>query len=106
MLAPMAAPLYRQGDVLIGAVDAIPAEARRLRRLVLAAGEATGHRHLLRAAKGVRLLEHRGQLFIDVDAESASVVHPEHATIALPRGKYRVWKQREWLGDAIRDVVD
>lgn len=106
MLGTMPPALYRQGDVLIGAVDAIPAEARRLRRLVLATGDATGQRHVLRGARGVRLLEHRGQLFVDVDAESADVVHPEHGTIVLPRGRYRVWKQREWLGDMLRTVVD
>jgi hypothetical protein len=106
MLGPMPAALYRQGDVLLGAVDAIPVEARRLRRLVLASGDATGQRHVLRAARGVRLLEHRGQLFIDVDADGASVVHPEHGTIELPRGRYRVWRQREWLGGTRREVVD
>lgn len=34
------------------------------------------------------------------------VVHPEHGPIELPRGRYRVWKQREWHGGQIRDVVD
>ena len=102
----MPAPLYRQGDVLIAAVDAIPPEARRIRHGVLAAGDTTGHRHVLERARGVRLLEHEGRLFVDVDAERGVVVHPEHGTIALPRGRYRVWRQREQQGSGVRHVSD
>lgn len=92
--------------MLIGAIAAVPEGAKRLRRLVLATGDATGQRHVLERARGVRLFEHGGQLFVDVDAEQARVVHPEHGPIELPRGRYRVWKQREWHGGQIRDVVD
>lgn len=102
----MPVPLYRQGDVLIAAVDSIPAEARRLKHGILAAGDTTGHRHVLSRARGVRLLAHRGGLFIDVEGELASIVHPEHGTIELPRGRYRVWRQREQQVAGVRTVGD
>jgi hypothetical protein len=41
---------YRQGDILIEHVDQLPADAKpqtRVRRLVVAQGEATGHHHVL-----------------------------------------------------------
>jgi hypothetical protein len=41
---------YRQGDILIEDVDQLPADAKpqtRLRGLVVAQGEATGHHHVL-----------------------------------------------------------
>lgn len=92
-------PLWRQGDVLIETVDAIPEGAARLKRLVLASGEVTGHRHRIedrRSAKLYRLDSgpSRG-LFLEVLHDTADVIHPEHDTITLPRGCYRVWQQRE-----------
>jgi hypothetical protein len=41
---------YRQGDILIEHVDQLPADAKpqtRVRRLVVAQGEATGHHYVL-----------------------------------------------------------
>ena len=33
---------------------------------------------------------------ICVTADSARIIHQEHAPILLPRGTYRVWQQREY----------
>jgi hypothetical protein len=92
-----AAMLYRQGDIFIESVAAIPAQAVKQRDLVLAEGEATGHRHRVDGDSGAAdLYEHAGQLFLSVLTDDATVVHDEHDTIVLPRGKYRVWRQREY----------
>jgi len=80
--------------------------------VVLAEGETTGHRH---AFYGGGVLLYRDdalardlprELYIAhlrVDAEAAELRHEEHATITLPRGLYRVRRQREYDGS---DVID
>jgi hypothetical protein len=41
---------------------------------------------------------------VRVDAETAELRHEEHDTIVLPRGLYRVRRQREFDGDDALDV--
>src|SRR5262249_2128320 len=104
------AAMWRQGDVLIEAVESIPPSARRLKRPILASGDSTGQRHQLKDRRTGRLLaggEGRAtQLFLDVTADAASIVHPEHGPIVLPRGSYRVWRQREFADREVRFVAD
>jgi len=88
--------LWRQGDVFIENIRLIPAGAQQQPHLVLADGELTGHSHRVADPDTALLLEWRGQLFLQVIAERASVVHQEHATVTLSRGSYRVWRQREY----------
>ena len=85
--------MWRHGDVLIAAVDAIPAGAVRRNGCVLAEGELTGHSHRIDRPASAELWQHGGMLYLDVCAESADVVHQEHRRITLPRGLYRVWQQ-------------
>lgn len=62
-------PMYRQGDVLVRPVSAIPADAKPIKRVggrvILAEGEVTGHHHAISEA-GVGLLEHDGRRYLDV----------------------------------------
>ncbi|QEH38784.1 hypothetical protein OJF2_73920 [Aquisphaera giovannonii] len=102
--------LWRQGDILIQRIESVPPAAQRLRRPVLASGDTTGHSHRIEDRRTARLLLIDGapgtQLFLEVDADEASVVHPEHDTITLPRGAYRVWRQREFDDRGSRPVSD
>jgi hypothetical protein len=98
--------MWRHGDVLIAAVDAIPAGAVRRPGCVLAEGELTGHSHRIDRVGVAELWERGGMLYLDVCADSATVVHQEHRPITLPRGCYRVWQQREYSPQAIRTVRD
>jgi hypothetical protein len=102
--------MWRQGDVLIEQVEAIPPSARRLKRPVLASGDSTGQRHQIKDRRAARLLstDETGviRLFLEVIAEEAAVVHPEHGEIVLPRGNYRVWLQREFDEIGPRSVAD
>lgn len=119
--AAAAPPSYRQGDVLILRVNALPADAtKRSRdngRVVLAYGEVTGHAHSitekdvvqfdarnatdaarqLLASVGltVEVSEHNAPSFLDVPT-GAEVKHEEHGTIVLEPGQYVVLRQREW----------
>ncbi len=89
--------LYRQGDIFIESVGTIPAHAVKQLDLVLAEGEATGHRHRVDVSSGsADLFAQGGQLFLRVLTDDANVVHDEHDTVVLPRGNYRVWRQREY----------
>ncbi len=92
----------------------VPAEARGLPsaerdgrgRLVLALGEVTGHAHALVAI---------GELLRDPDPlrpdflhlpSGGRLVHEEHAAITLPKGWFRVVRQREYVPGAVRPVAD
>jgi hypothetical protein len=108
--------MYRQGDVLIaplarsavpgGALDAA-AEPRDGRgRLVLALGEVTGHAHaVVGPGRLVREAGASGPMLLHVP-EGARVVHEEHAAISLPKGWYRVVRQREYVPGSVRIVAD
>jgi hypothetical protein len=103
---------FRQGDVLLVAVDAIPETAvrqPRRGRLVLAEGEATGHAHAI-AEPDAREFRVGDERFVLVRS-AAQVIHEEHATIELPPGAYRVVIQREYRPAALaenawRRVID
>ncbi|MFD4143736.1 hypothetical protein [Streptomyces sp. NPDC058572] len=108
--------MYRQGDVLIVPVaeEAVPShaadaphEARDGRgRLVLALGEVTGHAHaVLGPGRLVREPGPFGPMLLHLP-EGGRVVHEEHAAIPLPKGWYRVVRQREYLPGAVRIVAD
>jgi hypothetical protein len=77
---------------------------------VLASGDSTGQRHQIKDRRAARLLSsHEGiatELFLEVTAEEAGVVHPEHGEIVLPRGAYRVWRQRGFDDLGTRSVAD
>jgi hypothetical protein len=99
--------MWRQGDVLIERVDTIPHDATRLKRLVLATGDSTGQRHMIKDRKTADLFSGPGdELFLRVTADGATIAHPEHGPIILPRGEYRVWKQREFTDQRPRPVFD
>jgi hypothetical protein len=99
-------PLYRHGDLLVEDADQIPSDSRRLQHLVLAEGELTGHSHRI-AERGAAVLYQTGRgLYLDVIADCATLVHQEHGPISLPRGAYRIWRQREYTPQEIRTVRD
>nr|WP_280489823.1 hypothetical protein [Nocardia carnea] len=96
--APVAAPAAAGGGG--------PAPRDRRGRMVLALGEVTGHAHAISSP---------GKLFHDPHApnsmvlhlpEGGRVVHEEHAAIGLPKGWYRVVRQREYTPGAVRIVAD
>lgn len=111
--------LYAQGDLLIervadirpsGAIVGSGADGA----IVLAEGEATGHRHaifdrvvmfrddaLARDIPGGLYVGH-----VRVDGPAARLQHDEHDTIELPPGTYRVRRQRELEPKDARIVLD
>jgi hypothetical protein len=111
---------YRQGDVLLVRVDAVPKKtsliARENGRVILAHGEATGHSHAILDER-VELVAPDGSAFVSVDeaaelyllvhgSDPVDLVHDEHDPIAIEPGEYRVVRQREYTPEQTRFVAD
>lgn len=89
--------MLRQGDVLVqripnhGRITGKPVP-RENGAVVLAHGEVTGHSHSI-AEEDVTLFDDG---ILVVEADGAVLRHQEHSEIALPKGRYRVIRQREY----------
>ncbi len=100
--------MYRQGDVLVRAVERLPEGctevARDDGRIILAYGEVSGHAHAIDAPpEGATMLSPGGnRRFLQLVREVV-VSHEEHAVITLPPGLYEVIRQREWSDSAELD---
>jgi hypothetical protein len=88
--------LWRQGDIYIETIDQLPPAAIVQPDVVLAEGEATGHQHRIEDPLSAIVFDDRGQLYLNITADRARLVHDEHAPIVLLHGLYRVWRQREY----------
>ena len=102
--------MWRQGDVFIEVIKSVPASARDtpIPHGVLVHGEVTGHSHRIEDLSGASLFagNQAGEIFLEVSAPLARVVHEEHGPIELKTGTYRVWRQREYSPEAIHMVYD
>src|SRR5262245_18029400 len=98
--------MWRHGDVFLEVCQAVPDNARRLPHCILAKGELTGHAHRIEERDAAELFDAGESRYLRVLANKATLVHQEHAPIALKQGVYRVWIQREFTPEAIRRVVD
>lgn len=99
--------MFRQGDVLVMSVDAVPSglpEAEKDNgKTVLAYGEATGHSHSLMRGKLFR----RDALTQFLELEKLDFLrHEEHAPIKIGKGSYEVRQQRQWSLAMVRRVAD
>jgi len=93
--------LWRQGDVFIERILAIPRNAVPRRDMVLSEGEVTGHSHRILDRESATLYNWLpNQLVLAVHASGATIVHEEHGPIELAPGNYRVWRQREFDPDS------
>lgn len=101
--------MYRQGDVLIKQVSAIPTKTKVRANGHILEGEATGHIHRVADTDlaSCELMECGEGLYLNVSDEGGiSIVHEDHATIAIPPGQYEIVRQREYSPEAIRNVAD
>lgn len=98
---------YRQGDVFLIPVKQLPPPSKRQgHREVLAEGEVTGHAHRFTVPGETEVFTVKGQMYVEVLAEAATLAHEEHGPIALPRGGYLVRIQREYTPQGIQRVYD
>lgn len=101
--------MYRQGDILIVRVDTVE-EGQTKKDGILAEGEATGHHHKIDPAalsQGLaELVEHEPQDLSLKVKKPTPIIHNEHDTITLPKGNYKVVRQREFSAGEVRRVLD
>lgn len=102
------AEMFRQGDVFLQRVKALPNGAkpkdRDNGRVVLAYGEVTGHAHAIHEPEAL-LYDFGEEMYLEADG-TVMLKHEEHAPITLDKGFYRVVRQREYQPGAIRNVAD
>ncbi|MGO9461467.1 MAG: hypothetical protein ACLP1W_15380 [Rhodomicrobium sp.] len=111
--------LYAQGDLLIERVADIPVSGTPVQpgtdgAAVLAEGEMTGHRHAIYDRVTMfrdEALAHDipNGLYVGhlrIDGPCARVQHDEHDAVTLPKGTYRVRRQRELEPKDARIVAD
>jgi hypothetical protein len=97
-------PTLRQGDVILTPVTAI-FQSTKLDHLILAHGEATGHKHQISQGEA-ELYERDGVLYLKVLSPTAKLTHEEHHEIDVPRGSWQIRIQREYESDGWRYVAD
>lgn len=103
---------HRQGDVALVRVCALPEGAVREEvegeRVILAAGEVTGHHHAISVLDrpDVEVWSADKLRFLVVGEEPADLVHEEHSTQPVAPGTYEIRHQREYSPEEIRRVVD
>jgi hypothetical protein len=96
----------RHGDILIQKIEVLPegATQKEEKKIVLAEGTSTGHKHLL--SGDVKSYEKDGKTFFAV-GKKAKLTHEEHATIVFSKGIYQVHRQVEYGADkAAKQVED
>ena len=89
----------QHGDVLLQQVKKLPQGCsdvgRENGRLIVMRGEATGHNHAIVEA-GCRLVELKGELYLEVTAEQVTITHEEHKALEIPAGIYRIGQVVEY----------
>ncbi len=99
--------LFRQGDVLIRRINALPKQRSKKRvNGILAYGEVTGHSHRIEDLAKAELLEIDSNVYLRVSEEGVRIIHDEHSPVVLPAGNYEVEIQREYAPEEIRNVAD
>lgn len=92
----------QQGDVIIKEIDKLPEGVRPVPRregkIVVMAGEVTGHNHVMDSDKAALwVLEKNGiaQMYLEV-AAPVTIYHDEHKPLLIPRGKYEIGRVQEY----------
>lgn len=99
-----------QGDVLFRGREELPEEGIEiLTHLILAEGEATGHKHIVRGS--ARLYEkttNNRNRFLQVLDKEVTVEHEEHHTVTLEKGIYEIGIGQEYdhFAEEARQVKD
>ena len=91
---------------MVQITEEIPEAAKRLKHQVIESSQTTGHQHKIKEKRSCRLYVLANENYLEVTAEQASLVHPEHDTIELQKGIYRVWRQREFTDRGWTTMVD
>ena len=93
----------RQGDVFVEAIKSLPKGLKKKKDNVLVHSDSTMHDHTLKG--GTVYVDKTGDLFLDVP-KATQIVHTEdHLPVDLPKGVYKVVRQKEYLMENMTRVV-
>lgn len=105
--------VIRQGDIYFAPIDTVP-EGKKMAHdgtFVVAEGEKTGHKHVLRgglpsAFDVFQADDEPDPLFMF--HEKVTLTHDEHSPLTIPKGAYRIVHERELdhFANSIRRVAD
>lgn len=104
-----------QGDISILANKEIEEKAKTLsfrkfpkEGIVVAIGEATGHKHLLVAdpVSQIEFCEDSNGVFLKVNSGEATLTHEKHKPYTIGKGLYFIGKQWEYDEIAEKRVMD
>lgn len=95
---------YRQGEIIFLKVKKLPAgfagygQGKRIADGVIREGEKEGHKHTVEGGDVQLSLFGDGEYGTLKLGDKATVTHPEHKNIKLPKGDYVVKVQKEATG--------
>lgn len=93
--------MYRQGDLLFIKTREYPKGQLKVDSKVVLGSTITGHDHAITDGK-VFINEptwgNRANFYVEIPEGGADLIHPEHKTIPLEAGVYKVIRQREVNG--------
>lgn len=107
--------IYRQGDILVKEANYFPDLVDCKQSIegpemdgyvILALGEATGHKHKLSNENALLKKSANTNRFFLVVTKESDITHEEHNSIPLPPGNYEVIRQRVYEPTGIRTVID
>jgi len=94
---------FRAGDLLLTKIKLIPKSAKKKDTDILLEGEITGHIHRLSGGKSNIFVTPKGVIYLSIISPTIPLTHEEHKTINVPKGKYKITRQREF--DAYQGVI-
>ena len=102
---------YRHGDISFHKVSKAEGElVKHNGSYVVAEGETTGHKHLLKVKNPENLIIHKdtfGNMYFTLK-EEGTISHEEHKTLTIGIGTYKEVREREmdWFSKSVRRVID
>ena len=96
---------WRQGDLLIQQIEALPKGLKKRANKVILYGSQTGHSHFIKS--GSVYDGKKDTIYLELPTKSQLLHDSDHDPIDLPKGVYQVIRQKEYLNkDAVRLVID
>lgn len=93
----------RQGDVWVEEIQALPKGLKIKRDNVIIHSDSTMHDHSLK--NGKVYVDKQGNLYLEAP-KATQVVHTEdHKPLSLPKGVYKIIRQRQLLAKDMTSVV-
>jgi len=98
---------FQHGDVTIKPIAKIPEDIERQKNMVLAEGEVTGHKHVVKGLGALVFVTEAGKRFLSLP-NGGTVTHEEHNPIEVPAGTYEIGqvRKKDHIAETVRTVMD